>query len=244
MDQLTIFSDDRLITGCIYCGGLADTRDHVPSRIFLDPPFPTNLPVLPACFECNNGFSADEEYVACLVESAIAGSTNPECFRRPRVGTILKRSPALRARIEQAKYDDGTITGFQVEVERLKNVILKLARGHVAYELSLPCRKEPKLISCTPLPSMSDEEKDTFDEGHVPTMLDEIGSRGQQRTLVIQMALGSNIEGTPKPETFLFIDWVEVQENLYQYLTFKENDEIVVRILLGGYLACEVIWDV
>ena len=36
MDQLKTYADDRLINGCIYCGGPAETRDHVPSRILLE----------------------------------------------------------------------------------------------------------------------------------------------------------------------------------------------------------------
>jgi hypothetical protein len=64
VDQLKDFADSRLIAGCVYCGGLDETRDHVPSRVFLDSPFPENLPVVPACWECNNSFSRDD--VCCL----------------------------------------------------------------------------------------------------------------------------------------------------------------------------------
>ena len=48
---------------CIYCGAESGTREHVPSKVFLDEPYPEDLPVLPACFNCNNGFSDDEAYV-------------------------------------------------------------------------------------------------------------------------------------------------------------------------------------
>src|SRR5689334_904074 len=103
MEQLKNYADDRLINGCIYCGDREETRDHVPSRVFLDAPLPENLPVVGACLACNNGFSRDEEYLACLIESAIVGSTDPDHMRRPGVASILRRAPALRARIEAAK---------------------------------------------------------------------------------------------------------------------------------------------
>jgi hypothetical protein len=110
MDQLRSYADDRLVNECIYCGGSGETRDHVPSRVFLDPPFPENLPVVGACGLCNGGFSRDEEYFACLIESAVAGSTDPDHIRRPEVASILRRTPALRARIEAAKsFKDGRI---------------------------------------------------------------------------------------------------------------------------------------
>jgi len=132
MEQLRSYADDRLINGCIYCGGPEETRDHIPSRIFLDSPLPENLPVVGACWSCNNGFSRDEEYVACLIEAVIAGSTDPEHMRRPRVANVFRRAPALRARIERAKSSQNGRVQFGVEPNRVRNVLLKLARGHAA----------------------------------------------------------------------------------------------------------------
>jgi hypothetical protein len=43
MEQLKSYADNRLVNGCVYCGGPEETRDHVPSRVFLDPPYPENL---------------------------------------------------------------------------------------------------------------------------------------------------------------------------------------------------------
>jgi hypothetical protein len=37
-------------------------------------------------------------------------------------------------------------------------------------------------------------------------------------------------------------DWVEVQPNRYSYLTMSNRDGIGVRMLIGGFLACEVTW--
>lgn len=54
--------------GCIYCGKPATTREHVPSKAFLVEPYPENLSTIPACFECNNGYSEDEKYVACFLD--------------------------------------------------------------------------------------------------------------------------------------------------------------------------------
>jgi hypothetical protein len=48
MDQFLDLADDRLINDCIFCGAKAETRDHVPSRILLDSPYPQNLPVVGA----------------------------------------------------------------------------------------------------------------------------------------------------------------------------------------------------
>ena len=55
--------------GCIYCGDLATTREHVPSKAFLVEPYPENLPTIPSCFKCNNGFSFDEQYVSYYLDT-------------------------------------------------------------------------------------------------------------------------------------------------------------------------------
>src|SRR5580700_2734927 len=85
MQQLANFGDDGNKGWCIFCGGPEETRDHVPSRVFLDQPYPDNLPVVPACHRCNTSFSADEEYLACLIECAKAGSVEEACSARPRI---------------------------------------------------------------------------------------------------------------------------------------------------------------
>jgi hypothetical protein len=67
LKQITPFSDLRLDAQCAYCGSFPESRDHVPSKILLDEPFPYNLPVVPSCNNCNNGFSKDETYFACAI---------------------------------------------------------------------------------------------------------------------------------------------------------------------------------
>ena len=56
------YGDSRLNNYCAYCGGPAETEDHVPSRCFLDKPYPQDLPVIPCCHKCNYEFSKDEEF--------------------------------------------------------------------------------------------------------------------------------------------------------------------------------------
>ena len=148
MDPLTDFADNRLINGCIYCEGSAETRDQVPSRLLLEPPYPENLPIVGSCNSCNQAFSKDEQYLVCLLEAALVGSTDPDKIRRPSVAQTLRRSPALQARIESSKIQIDGRTEFIVEEERIKNVMLKLARGHAAFELSQLCREEPYYFWC------------------------------------------------------------------------------------------------
>lgn len=243
MDQLQNFADSRLVNGCIYCGGPAETRDHVPSKILLEPPYPENLPVVGCCEQCNQSFSKDEEYFACLLEAVLVGSADPICIKRPSVARSLLRSPALQARIEASKRQVDGRTEFVSETDRVMNVMLKLARGHAAYELSQPCREAPDHFWCGPLASMSEQMRESFDAAHVQQLLGEIGSRAHQRMLVTQMVLRSQTGEESRAE-LLVNDWVEVQDGYYRYLAIDDVGGLVVRIVVAEYLACEVAWGI
>lgn len=241
MDQLRDYADDRLVHGCVYCGADAETRDHVPSRVFLDPPFPENLPVVGACWKCNNGFSKDEEYLACLLECVIAGSTEPDLIRRPRIADRLRTKPALRARLEAAKltYDGQTV--FEAENDRVRNVLVKLARGHAVFELSQPCRQEPSSAWWCPLQTMDAAQLDDYDAAHVLGLFGEVGSRGFQRTMIIQATL-MGPDGQPTIAGLVVNDWMDVQDERYRYLAIDTAEAVVIKIVIAEYLACEVTW--
>lgn len=243
MDQLSNLADNRLINGCIYCGGAADTRDHVPSRVFLDSPYPENLPVVGACRECNQGFSKDEEYFVCWIESARATCTDPNKIKRPSVARAMERSPALRARIESAikRYEDKI--EFGVESERVKNVMLKLARGHAAFELSQPCHQQPDQFWCGPLTTLTQDERELFYAPHMQQMLGEIGSRNQRRLQVMEMVLQTDTEDKSVAR-FLLNDWIDVQEDYYRYLAIDDAGIQVIRIVIAELYACEVVWRI
>jgi hypothetical protein len=146
MKHLPSYGDERILAACTFCGGETGTRDHCPSRVFLDEPFPENLPVVPACSTCNASFSADEEYLACLISCVIAGSTDPDKMPRTKIERILKRKLALRARIEQARSEINGTTIFNPENERVFAVITKLAQGHTLYEINESFASKPACV--------------------------------------------------------------------------------------------------
>ncbi|AYW90633.1 hypothetical protein EGX47_04355 [Yersinia pseudotuberculosis] len=241
MDQLRSLADNRLVTGCIYCGGLEETRDHVPSKVFLDPPFPENLPIVGACEACNNGFSLDEEYLACLIESAIAGSANPDYIRRLKIADILRRSPQLQNRIDSSKHIRNGQTYFEVESKRIKNIILKLARGHAAFELSQRCYESPSSIWWYPIELLNDVQREPFKSCHIVEAFGEIGSRWLQRLIVLEIIILSPI-GEKLKRNVLVNDWINVQDGCYRYLTVHDYEGVKIYMVIGEYLACRVMW--
>jgi hypothetical protein len=241
MDQLKNLADNRLIDGCVYCGDLVQTREHIPSRVFLDSPLPENLPVVGSCEKCNLGYSMDEEYLACLIESTIAGTTDPTQMRRRKVSKALLRKPHLRARLESAKtLVDGHIH-FSAESNRVNNVLLKLARGHVAFELGQLRRDAPSSIWWSPLHLMTREHYESFNESHVVQMFGEVGSRGMQRLFATRVYL-QGLDGSEKQLDLVVNNWIDVQEDRYRYLAIDDIDGIKIRIVIAEYLGCEVVW--
>lgn len=223
MRQLREFSDERLRGVCTYCGSLPDTRDHVPSRVFLDEPYPCNLPVVPACRECNDSFSLDEEYLACLIGCVLAGSASPPEISRLKIRRLLSGRPALVSRLNKARDDSNGVTIFRVEEDRVRNVLLKLARGHVLYELSEPHLENPSQLSFVPFPVLDRDSRGAFEYVTAPPVWPEVGSRAMQRWAE---------DSGPQ--------WIVVQPGRYRYVVLPY---IEVRIVLQEYLACQVKWE-
>jgi hypothetical protein len=217
MDPKNLFADERLMDFCVFCGGNTESRYHCPSKILLDEPYPTDLPVVDACESCNSGFSSDELYLACFIECVISGSTAPDGVRREKLKRHLRDKPALAARIDACRKTDekgGLI--WQPEMERVRTVLLKLARGHIAYELSLPKLGEPARISFAPLAMLSEESRQQFEstdnvvgESPAAAPCPELGSRAFLR------AWGEWPAGSDD-------GWINVQRDRYRYLGLAE----------------------
>lgn len=230
MDPKKLFVDERLVGFCSYCGKTSGTRDHDPSRILLDKPHPSNIPVVDSCKECNESFSLDEEYIACLIECVIFGTTNLDSLEREKIKRIFCKRLSLSSRILDSRIEDkeNNIL-WRVEVDRLKKIILKLARGHLAYELNVFHFDEPDFLQYIPLGIMSDEEFLAYNSvSEQNGLLPEIGSRA-----FIHLWKNSNFEWT---------HWRIVQEGRYRYCVEQGNGD-KVQFVLSEYLACTVIWS-
>lgn len=230
MRQVPEFGDMRNKGFCVHCGGPYETDDHAPSKVLLDRPYPQNLPVVPACAACNESFSRDEEYLACLLECVLAGHADPAHIHRASIAEKLRRQPALLHRLASARREGAGGAEWAVETDRARRVILKLARAHAAFEMNEPRLDEPTRIRMSPLTLMSERERLTFEGGPGPlTLLPEVGSRALSRLLVV----GDEVfaEG-----------WLVVQPERYRYLvTF--DPALTVKMVIREYLACEVSWN-
>jgi len=235
-----IFSDKRLDYSCSYCGGDTPvTRDHVPSRILLDDPFPENLPIVGCCQKCNNDFSKDEEYFACAIECIIHSSSNPELLSREKIKKVLRYNSKLKQRIESSFIKEDPVlfedieqkVYFRIESERFENVLIKLAKGHVKFEHSTPMFEDPQIIWFKYIGELSEDEHTAFFNIEDSGKIAEIGSRAFHKIYVDNMM-----------QTYCN-QWEIVQEGRYVYCVSNDLGQTTVRIILSNYLACYIAWQ-
>ena len=227
MRKVRNYGDRRQVEACAFCRGVIETRDHVPSRIFLDEPLPADLPVVPACLRCNNGISADEEYLACLLECIISGTTDSTKLGRAKIRRSLEQHPHLQAKLAAAHRQEDGKSVFDIERERIERVLVKLARGHSLFELNEPQLDPPSSLWMIPLHLLDSASRKMFESvrGGTIDVWPEVGSRTMQRLVE---------EGE--------YAWLEVQPGRYRYWA-SANSAVIVRMVLHEYLACEVTWN-
>ncbi len=222
MDPRHLPMDERLKGSvCAYCEGESNTRDHVPSKVLLDEPYPLQLPTVLACEGCNRSFSLDEEYVACFLECVICGTTKIDNLTRSNVKRILERKDTLKQRIEKCKTKDKGNLVWLPELARFHNVSQKLAKGHIAHELWPQSELIPQ-STIVPLEVLEDKQRFTFENfgyGNL-TGWPEIGSRAFLR------AAGEQIDPFQQSSA-----WIIVQRDRYRYAV--DADVGMVRIVLS-----------
>lgn len=228
MKQIKPFGDDREFFFCAHCGGQTGTRDHIPSRVLLDTPYPENLPVVPCCQACNASFSSDEEYFAAFIDCALVGQTEPTIHHRPKVQAILERQPMLVESIQASvRHLPSRALAGPPNRPRLENVVLKLARGHAAFELHAPQLEPPTAVYIAAVTKMTDGEVAAFEAVPESGLFPEVGSRAMIRMF------RNGVRGA---------SWINVQHGRYRFLACP-GAPLLIRLVLSEFLFCEVIWE-
>lgn len=223
--------------GCIYCGKQANTREHVPSKAFLIKPYPTDLPTVPACYECNNGFSEDEVYTSCCID-ILKETVCVDYSRTRKTVELFKRRKSLKDMIEGQIKIKGEKVILSVEWERIYRILIKLARGHAGFALDyvlLDADPEIKLLKFKS--EMSDNELSRFEEMPCMDIIPEIGCRFSASPVIVQ---NSN-----SGEAILIVEWEEVQENQYRYQVYFDDNsgELIVKIVIYEFLYCMIAFE-
>lgn len=143
---------------CVYCGIRDGTqREHVIASSFFRPPFPANLPKVPACLECNQlrgdggqrNLSDDEAYMRdriCmllgsedhadakhLLDEKVARNLRRPESRRQREAIAATMRPGT-VELEPDVYLSGAWS-FQIDLARFERVMSKIVRGLYAFHM-------------------------------------------------------------------------------------------------------------
>ena len=228
---------------CIYCGSIADTREHVPSKVFLDKSITTdNLPTLPACYKCNNGFSSDELYTNAYIEcvKSFIGDNNY---------TALELNPTDRKEVIEAKNavkqacENGT---FPID-GRIERILCKLAIGHIAYELFELINSDSFSVENVSIGYVfkCSVNKGIWDSLETIELIEndvfpEVGSRAFRNMCVLNISNGNADNSLTNHH--LFMDWTYIQDGVYRYIALYDEDSIVVKMIIRDYLYAEVVF--
>ena len=227
MRDLEDFSDGRHKHWCIHCSralGTDRTKDHVPSKCLLLRPFPTNLPVIPVCKECNASFRKDEAYTAAAIGVALSGTTDPNKQTFGGVGRMLRADHVLRDALDACRRHSANNVQWFFEMEKIHNTFIKNARGHALYELGEPMLSAPSSVWVGPIAQL--RSRVSFEDVSWSGW-PEVGSR-----LMSRIAAGTDLVN----------GWIEVQSDVYRYAVLQD-DGIIVRSVIAEYIASEVRWD-
>lgn len=231
-----IEKNKRFDSICIYCRtNVANSREHLPSRIFLDTPYPEEYSVVPACDKCNGGFSADEVYVSSFIDKLRNELSNNGFPLREKTISAINHDKELEKILnEQIRTENGKILVNYVP-ESFSKILIKLAKGHL-------CQAQDKVFDsdCSTecnfkfKPDLSEDELYHFEElPHV----DKVSECGSDFTHGLLIVAGI---GLPSQ---IFVPWKEVQDGNYRYLTYFEHDNYIVRIIICETLFAEVLFS-
>lgn len=123
-EEESSMAKNLISTQCVYCvNANAETWDHVPPKGIFAADNRDDLIRVPACFNCNNSFSKDDEWLIQLV------ATNAEFQKFPGIGDVTDRACARCIGL--------SITGCLVPSWRIS---LKLSCGLVVSISGMPLR--------------------------------------------------------------------------------------------------------
>lgn len=128
---------------CAYCGlQTATTRDHViPQCLFL-PPLPEVMITVPACHECNNSKSKNDEYLRDFLVTDIYCSKHPVA-QKLAAGKVARSAQKNRSRLARAAKSGakwapvytpaglylGHAYSIPLEGERINEIFTTIVRG-------------------------------------------------------------------------------------------------------------------
>ena len=225
---------------CVYCGEDADSREHCPSKAFLSKPYPLDLPIVPACQKCNNGYSQDELYVKSFID----------LFKAYSLGKKLKVDFARKEVRDAKEKFDYIIEKGEIEFDsRIERIIIKLTICHAAFELTEGYYSDdwngiPEFVSYTFRPNMTIDEIASYDKFIYMNdkILPIVGSRVFDNIYVVQPVLMSTDKTEALKAPLALMTWSDIQNENYRYICWFEQEKLCIRIVIDEFLFAKVVF--
>jgi hypothetical protein len=218
---------------CAYCGGLASTKDHTPPRNLLRSPLPNHTITVPACRECNEGYSFDEALFKVVLAFS---SEHPELVAARAadgsVGRALERDRRLREIYERSLDGNRLILAGDL-LDRISRVLFKTTQGlyHALYDrlvpagkLRLVCFQQSRQYSLDSLVAEFRPEQvlDITDEPLPEITPSGWARKGQVALLTMTMTPVGGGAPIEVPRVFWFkqetpVEWVQYQEGVFKF---------------------------
>lgn len=254
MREFEDFSDYRLKTRCLHCGHsltkIESNLDHVPTKSLLTKGVRSKglaydrgegdefdyLPQVVVCKDCNTGFAKDETYLLCVMHAIMSGSLYPDPKDHPEASAILRSN---RQFVRALKHrPDGQLELFDnlqpftlyPETDRIRNVVIKNARGHAYHELGEPKYDEPERCTFFPIQSLNPDQRLNFEnitDFGTLGLWPEVGSRMTSHLLSCETMSGG---------------WISVEQGRYRY-ALDWAGGVTVKSVIWEYLATETYWE-
>lgn len=151
---------------CIFCGKVADTKEHIPAKQFFKGTPDKPLITVPSCNTCNAGFQKDEDffrqfYVSMLMERSpeakklMEGEISRSITRTPALGHQMFSQMKLVDAYTKSGLYKGKMTMYAVsnsDKVRINRVVNKIIRGLFFHEFdkAMPEGWVVKIIWITP----------------------------------------------------------------------------------------------
>ena len=130
--------------------------------------------------------------------------------------------------------------------DRIERILYKLAIGHVAYELFERISSKSYSIEDVSIDyvfkcSMDEERWKSLEtvEFIESAVFPEVGARTFRNMYVLEIVDGS-ADNKSSIKHHLFMDWTDIQDGVYRYIAFHDEDSIVVKMIIRYYLYAEV----
>lgn len=157
---------------CIFCGNIADTKEHIPAKQFFKNVPDKNLITVPSCKLCNSGFQKDEDFFRQFwVSMLLDRSTHAKNIFDNEISRSIKRRPLLGFKMfSQMELKDvytksgiylGKMTAYYIsdsDRNRIDSVITKIIKGLFFHEFKQTIPKDWIIEICWITPKLEKEQ--------------------------------------------------------------------------------------